>query len=83
MKFSTGKPRLEGIRAHIASNWDLAIQLVVGYLDPHHAMFHTASTADTKKALAWNWNKIKSSLFRHFSWNPDFKIGKVSSLVAV
>lgn len=83
MKFSAGKPRLQEIRAHIASTWDLEKQPAVGYLDPRHVTLNMASQADTKKALACPSNKIDTSLFRLFRWTPDFEIGRESSFVAV
>lgn len=83
MKFSAGKPRLEEIRAHIASTWDLEKPPAVGYLDPRHVTLNMASQADTKRALSRPSNKINNSLFRLFRWNPEFEIGKESPLVAV
>lgn len=83
MKFSSGKPRLAEIRAHIAATWELARQPAVGYLDPRHVTLNMASAEDTKRALSRPTNKINTSLFRLFRWTPDFEIGKESSVVAV
>lgn len=83
MKFSSGKPRLEEIRAHIASTWNLDAPPAVGYLDPLHVTINMASPADTRMALARPSNKINNSMFRLFRWTPDFEIGKESSIVAV
>lgn len=63
MKFSSGKPRLEEIRSHIESTWDLEKPPAVGYLDPRHVTLNMASPKDTKKALASPTNKINNSLF--------------------
>lgn len=70
MKFSAGKPRLEEIRAYIASTWELENQLAMGYLDPRHVTLNMASQADTKRALSRPSNKINTSLFRLFRWSP-------------
>lgn len=83
MKFSTGKPRLEEIGAHIASSWNLESPPAVGYLDPRHVTLNMASPADTRMALARPSNKINNSIFLLFRWTLDFEIGKESSIVAV
>lgn len=83
MKFSAGKPRLDEIRSHIATTWDLETTPAVGYLDPRHVTLNMATMADTNKALSPPTNKINNSLFRLFRWTPEFEIGKESSFVAV
>lgn len=83
MKFSTGRPKLPEIRAHIAQTWNLDTQPAVGFLDLRHATLHMGSASDTKRALACPSHKLNNSMFRLFRWTPDFEIGKDSTYVAV
>lgn len=66
MKLSSGIPRLQEIRDHIASEWQLENNSAVGYLDPRDGTLHMASVADSNRALARTTNKINNSLFRLF-----------------
>lgn len=76
MKFSTGRPKLPKIRAHIAQHWNLDSPPAVGFLDLCHATLHMGSVMDKKQVLACSSNKMNNNLFRLFRWNPEFEIGK-------
>lgn len=66
MKFSSGRPKLWEIHAHIADTWNFDTQPAVGFLDLRHVTLHMGSAADTKRALACPSNKLHNSLFRLF-----------------
>ncbi|XP_012857539.1 PREDICTED: uncharacterized protein LOC105976824 [Erythranthe guttata] len=83
MKFSAGRPSLQDIRSHITSEWNLASEPAIGFLDPRHITIHMGSIQDAKLALSRNSNNIKNCMFRLFRWTPDFTIGKDSGKVAV